>query len=40
METAATWEEWETLATEIGAVVKDLKTGGGDKEAVDAAVAE
>ena len=39
--TAASWEEWERLVTEIGNVVKDLKTAGNaDKDTVDSAVAE
>ena len=37
---AESWEAWESLVTAMGNEVKDLKTGGADKEAVDAAVAE
>ena len=40
MESAASWEEWEKGCAAQGEVVKALKTGGGEKDAVDAAVAE
>ena len=34
------WEAWEKSAAEMGEVVKGLKTSGGDKDAITAAVAE
>ncbi len=38
---AASWEEWERLVTEMGNIVKELKSGGSAaKETVDSAVAE
>ena len=40
LETAADWAAWEASCTEMGEVVKGLKTSGGEKEQVDAAVAE
>ena len=40
MTTAAGWEAWEKGAAEMGEVVKALKTSGGDKDAITAAVEE
>ena len=40
MTSADGWEAWEKGCTAMGEVVKSLKTGGGAKEDVDAAVAE
>ena len=39
-ESAASWEEWEKLSVDQGEVVKVLKGGGADKDAVTAAVGE